>query len=117
MGSSAAAASLPDLAHIAFLRLGFWGMTALIVAGIFLGLVAGLALSPGFGLMLAAALVTVGANLHPPVSTMCLLYSSAWPLDDLTTLSGAQTVEVIRQLDRRSAVRVELLPADMAILA
>ena len=60
--------------------------------------------------------VTVDSELHPPGSTVRVLYRSDWPNDLLDLAEPEQTVPVTHLPDGRAIVRVDLPPAGMAIL-
>jgi glycosidase len=61
--------------------------------------------------------VTVDALLHPPGSTMTLLYKSDWSDSELRNPPQNQTVPVKEHSDGRAIIRIELPPAGMVILA
>jgi glycosidase len=71
------------------------------------------------GLEARAADVTVDANLHPPGSTVRVLYRSDWGDGTLKASEppADAVVPVARHPDGRATVRVELPPAGMAIFA
>jgi glycosidase len=63
------------------------------------------------------AQVTVDARLNPPETTMTYLYRGDWNDSELRNPPLHQSVTVQRQADGRAAVRIDLPPAGMAILA
>jgi hypothetical protein len=60
--------------------------------------------------------VTVDRNLHPPGSTMRVLYRSDWSDSELRNPPAAESSGVGEDAGR-SVVRVDLPPAGMTILA
>jgi hypothetical protein len=62
------------------------------------------------------ALVTVDSALHPIPSTMVFLYKGTWSDEQLQDFNVTEEVSVIN-VDNRSAVRIELPPSGMVILA
>ena len=62
------------------------------------------------------ATITVDYTLHPPGSTMQVLYHGDWSEDQLREAPTDETVEVV-EYRGRATVRVDLLPAGMMILA
>jgi hypothetical protein len=63
--------------------------------------------------------VTVDANLHPPGTTLRVLYRSDWSDEVLKAPEPPDdaTVTVHHSDDGRAAFRIELPPGGMAILA
>ncbi len=61
------------------------------------------------------AAVTVDANLHPPGSSMHILYDSSWTEDELRNPPTDLTVPVHEQ-EERAVVSLELPPSGMVIL-
>jgi hypothetical protein len=61
------------------------------------------------------ALVTVDASIHPPGSTMQVLYRSDW--SDAALAHPPQQTAPVVSVGGRSCVRVDLPPAGMAIMA
>jgi glycosidase len=60
--------------------------------------------------------VTVDALLHPPGSTMTLLYKSDWSDSELRNPPQNQTLLVKEHSDGRALIRIDLPPAGMVIL-
>jgi glycosidase len=67
------------------------------------------------GTELRGADVTVDASLHPPGSSMKVLYRSDWTDAQLKTPPDGETKDVL-QIRGRSAMRIDLPPAGMMIL-
>ncbi len=68
------------------------------------------------GLESRGAFVTVDRSLHPPGSTMTLLYRSDWNDEQLRHPPQTETL-LVQDYQRRAAVRVDLPPAGMVILS
>lgn len=68
------------------------------------------------GLEQRGAMVTVDRSLHPPGSTMTVLYRSDWSDDQLRQPPESETV-LVEDYQGRSAVRVTLPPSGMVILS
>jgi glycosidase len=67
------------------------------------------------GLEPRGADVTVDSNLHPPGSTMRVLYRSDWSDELLGRAESRETIEVHAHPDGRATIRVDLPPCGMAI--
>jgi glycosidase len=65
--------------------------------------------------------VTVDANLHPPGSTMRVIYRGEWSAGELNLVGTDQQIHVenlpVSDIAGRAAVRIDLPPAGMAIMA
>jgi hypothetical protein len=59
--------------------------------------------------------VTIDAQIHPPGSTVRVLYRSDWPDDLLNVAGGEEAIPVTHLPDGRAIIRVDLPPAGMAI--
>lgn len=68
------------------------------------------------GLEQRGALVTVDRSLHPPGSTLTMLYKSDWSDDQLRHPPDTETLSV-QESQGRAAVRVDLPPSGMVILS
>lgn len=69
------------------------------------------------GLEARGADVTVDAQLHPPGSSVRVLYRSDWNDAALTVAESQERLEVTHHADGRATIRVDLPPAGMAIFA
>jgi glycosidase len=61
--------------------------------------------------------VTVDAGLHPPGSTLSVLYRGDWSDPELAAPPAGEGLPVARGADGRATVRIDLPPAGMMILA
>ena len=60
--------------------------------------------------------VTIDAGLHPPGSSLRVLYRADWTDAQLRNPPGDETVPVRREADGRTFARVDLPAAGMVIL-
>jgi glycosidase len=69
------------------------------------------------GLEARGADVTIDAKIHPPGSTVRVLYRSDWPDELLERAQSREQIPVTHHADGRATIRVDLPPAGMAIFA